>query len=305
MSKKKKSKKKMNKKQVSEKKQVKIRITDIKPQKEIVFGASNNPFVLLGGPCVLEGRERAFRIAREVKRITERLEIPYVFKASFDKANRSAIDSFRGPGIEKGLEILAGVKEKFKLPLITDIHTPQQAAKVAQVVDIIQIPAFLSRQTDLLTAAGKTGKAVNIKKGQFLAPGDMKLAAEKVVSTGNEKVLLTERGTSFGYNNLVVDMRSPVIMGQSGYPVVFDATHSVQLPGGAGKTSGGDREYVYPLARAAAAVGVEAFFMEIHDCPQEAKCDGPNMVRLEQLEEILTMLKQISQLILNRDKRDE
>ncbi|MFW6278753.1 MAG: 3-deoxy-8-phosphooctulonate synthase [Bacillota bacterium] len=268
----------------------------VKLNEDIVFGSSEHPFVLLAGPCVLETRERALKIGAKIKEITSKLGIPFVFKSSFDKANRSSIESYRGPGLEQGLKVLAEIGEKLDVPLITDIHLPGQAEKVARVVDIIQVPAFLSRQTDLLTAAGNTGKVINVKKGQFLAPGDIKQVVGKLESTGNRKILLTERGASFGYNNLVVDMRSLVIMGQTGYPVVFDATHSVQLPGGAGNKSGGQREFVFPLARAAAAVGVEAFFMEVHDRPEEALCDGPNMVRLDQLEKILRMMKKISNL---------
>lgn len=266
----------------------------VKVNEEIVFGDRNNPFVLLAGPCVLEERDRMLMIAEKIKKITTRLDIPYVFKSSFDKANRSSIDSYRGPGIKEGLKILEEIKDRFSLPVITDIHLPSQAPEAKDVVDIIQIPAFLSRQTDLLTAAGKTGKVVNVKKGQFLAPADMEQVVKKIEDTGNEKILLTERGTVFGYNNLVVDMRSLVIMGQTGYPVVFDATHSVQLPGGAGDSSGGKRELAFPLARAAAGIGVEAFFMEVHDRPEEALCDGPNMIRLNDLEDILERLKSIS-----------
>ncbi len=266
----------------------------VKVNEEIVFGDRNNPFVLLAGPCVLEERDRMLMIAEKIKKITTRLDIPYVFKSSFDKANRSSIDSYRGPGIKEGLKILEEIKDRFSLPVITDIHLPSQAQEAKDVVDIIQIPAFLSRQTDLLTAAGKTGKVVNVKKGQFLAPADMEQVVKKIEDTGNEKILLTERGTVFGYNNLVVDMRSLVIMGQTGYPVVFDATHSVQLPGGAGDSSGGKRELAFPLARAAAGIGVEAFFMEVHDRPEEALCDGPNMIRLNDLEDILERLKSIS-----------
>ena len=262
-------------------------------KQEIIFGDRAHPFVLLAGPCVLESQDRALKIGNQIKVITEKLGIPFVFKASFDKANRSSIESYRGPGLKKGLTMLAQIKEKLKVPVITDIHLPEQAAVAAEIVDIIQIPAFLSRQTDLLAAAGKTQKVVNVKKGQFLAPADLEQVVKKITSTGNHKILLTERGTCFGYNNLVVDMRGLVRMRQIGYPVVFDATHSVQLPGGAGDSSTGERQYVFPLARAACAVGVDAFFMEVHDRSEEALCDGPNMVKLEQLPEILRQLAAI------------
>jgi len=268
--------------------------------KNIVFGEDSSPFILLAGPCALEEKGRVFRIAERIKTITEKLGIPYVFKASFDKANRSSIESYRGPGLEKGLEILAEVKEKFDLAVISDIHLPEQAEQAAEVLDIIQIPAFLSRQTDLLTAAGKTGKIINVKKGQFLAPWDIDQVVKKIESTGNENIILTERGVSFGYNNLVVDMRSLPRMRQTGYPVVFDATHSVQLPGGAGNTSDGQREYVPHLMRAALAVGIDSLFMEVHDKPEEAKSDGANMVRLDNLEELLKKGLEIDRIIKNR-----
>jgi len=262
---------------------------------KVIFG-NNRPFVLLAGPCVIEGEERVLRIAEKVKEITERLEIPYVFKSSYDKANRSSIESFRGPGLEKGLKILQKVKDKFDLPVISDIHTIGQAESAAEVLDIMQIPAFLSRQTDLVVAAGKTGRVINVKKGQFLAPWDIEQVVKKIESTGNEKILLTERGVSFGYNNLVVDMRSFPIMRDTGYPVVFDATHSVQLPGGAGDSSAGERKFVPYLTRAAVGAGVDALFMEVHDEPSKALCDGPNMVSLEDLEELLIKAKAIDEI---------
>ena len=227
------------------------------------------------------------RIAEGIKKITEKLGIPYVFKASFDKANRSSIESYRGPGLETGLRILEKVKKEFDLPVISDIHLPEQAAAAAEVLDIMQIPAFLSRQTDMLTAAGKTGSIINVKKGQFLAPWDIDQVVNKIESTGNQRILLTERGVSFGYNNLVVDMRSLPRMRKTGYPVVFDATHAVQLPGGAGDSSGGEKEYVPYLMRAALAAGIDSLFMEVHDNPAAAKSDGANMIPLEQLEGIL------------------
>ena len=259
----------------------------VKLNDEIIFGDSKSPFVLLAGPCAIEEEDRVMRIAEGIKEITDRLGIPYVFKSSFDKANRSSIESYRGPGLEKGLKILEKVKKQFELPVISDIHLPEQAATAAEVLDIMQIPAFLSRQTDMLTAAGKTGSIINVKKGQFLAPWDIDQVVKKIESTGNEKILLTERGVSFGYNNLVVDMRSLPRMKKTGYPVVFDATHAVQLPGGAGDSSDGERQFVPHLMRAALAVGVDSLFMEVHDNPAEAKSDGANMIPLDKLESVL------------------
>ena len=248
---------------------------------------AGNPLVLLAGPCVLESLERSLYIGREIKAITQRLGIPYVFKASFDKANRSSFNSFRGPGLEKGLEMLAQIKKELDVPVITDIHTEAQAKPAAEVVDILQIPAFLCRQTDLVYQAALTGKPVNVKKGQFLSPKDMRNVVDKILEGGNPNILLTERGASFGYNNLVVDMRSFPIMRSFGYPVVFDATHSVQIPGGLGTASSGHREYVEYLTRAAVGAGVDALFMEVHDNPEEALSDGPNMVYLDKLEDLL------------------
>ncbi len=248
---------------------------------------AGNPLALLAGPCVLEGLERSLYIGREIKAITQRLGIPYVFKASFDKANRSAFNSFRGPGLEKGLEMLAKIRKELDVPVITDIHTEAQAKPAAEVVDILQIPAFLCRQTDLVYQAALTGKPVNVKKGQFLSPKDMRNVVDKILEGGNPNILLTERGASFGYNNLVVDMRSFPIMRSFGYPVVFDATHSVQIPGGLGNASSGNREYVEYLTRAAVGAGVDALFMEVHDNPEEALSDGPNMVYLDKLEDLL------------------
>lgn len=248
---------------------------------------AGNPLTLLAGPCVLEGLERSLYIGREIKAITQRLGIPYVFKASFDKANRSAFNSFRGPGLEKGLAMLAQIKKELDVPVITDIHTEAQAKPAAEVVDILQIPAFLCRQTDLVYQAALTGKPVNVKKGQFLSPKDMRNVVDKILEGGNPNIMLTERGASFGYNNLVVDMRSFPIMRSFGYPVVFDATHSVQIPGGLGTASSGNREYVEYLTRAAVGAGVDALFMEVHDNPEEALSDGPNMVYLDKLEDLL------------------
>lgn len=248
---------------------------------------AGNPLALLAGPCVLESLERCLYIGRTIRDITRRLGIPYVFKASFDKANRSSFNGFRGPGLVKGLEMLQTIKDELGVPIITDIHTEAQAAPAAKVADILQIPAFLCRQTDLLYTAAQTGQVINVKKGQFLAPKDMRNVVDKLLEGGNSNILLTERGASFGYNNLVVDMRSFPIMRSFGYPVVFDATHSVQLPGGAGTSSGGNREYVEYLARAAVGAGVDALFMEVHDNPEEALCDGPNSVYLDKLEDLL------------------
>lgn len=269
----------------------------VKLNESIIFGDNTRPFVLIAGPCVLESLERALMIAERVKKIAAKLGIPYVFKVSYDKANRSSIHSFRGPGIEEGLEYLAKIKKELDLPILSDIHSADQAAVAAEVLDIIQIPAFLSRQTDLIVAAAKTGKIVNVKKGQFLAPWDIDKVVEKIESCGNQRILLTERGVSFGYNNLVVDMRSLPRMRETGYPVVFDATHSVQLPGGAGDVSGGDRKYVPYLARAAAGVGIDALFMEVHDNPDEALSDGPNMVILDELEGILKQVLAIDRIV--------
>ncbi len=248
---------------------------------------AGNPLVLMAGPCVLEGYERSLYIGRTIRDITRRLGIPYIFKASFDKANRSSFNGFRGPGLEKGLDMLRRIKEELGVPVVTDIHRETQAAPAAKVVDVIQIPAFLCRQTDLIYAAAQTDCVINVKKGQFLAPRDMRNVVDKLLEGGNDNILLTERGASFGYNNLVVDMRSFPIMRSFGYPVVFDATHSVQLPGGAGTSSAGNREFVEYLARAAVAAGVDALFMEVHDNPEEALCDGPNSVYLDKLEDLL------------------
>ena len=251
----------------------------------VTFG--DGGLALVAGPCVLEDLESALLIAREVSGICGRLGIPDVFKASFDKANRTSIHSFRGPGLDKGLEWLAEVKGSVGCPVLTDIHLPEQAERAAEVVDIIQIPAFLCRQTDLVVAAAATGKVVNIKKGQFLAPVDMGQAVSKCLEAGNDKVILCERGSTFGYGQLVVDMRSLAIMRSLGYPVMFDATHSVQMPGAQGTSSGGDRRFVPVLARAAAAAGIDALFLETHPDPDSAKSDGPNMVSLDSLENLL------------------
>ncbi|RHA15696.1 3-deoxy-8-phosphooctulonate synthase [Megasphaera sp. AM44-1BH] len=250
------------------------------------IGGDGRLFVM-AGPCVIEDPERVLRIGREMKAICGRLGLPYIFKASFDKANRSSWKSFRGPGLTEGLKILKAVKEELQVPVVSDIHEASQAEPAAEVLDILQIPAFLCRQTDLLQAAARTGKCINVKKGQFMAPSDMKNVAEKISHEGNENIILTERGVSLGYHNLVVDMRSFPIMREFGYPVVFDATHSVQLPGGAGTHSSGQRQFIGNLARAAAGSGIDGVFMEVHDNPEEALCDGPNMLYLTQVEGLL------------------
>lgn len=255
------------------------------------------PFFLIAGPCVVESEDITSMVADFLRETEEQLGIPVIFKASYDKANRTSLSSFRGPGIDRGLEVLRKVREKVGLPLLSDVHSVGEIEKAASVLDMIQIPAFLCRQTDLLLAAGRTGLPVNIKKGQFLAPWDIQGAAAKVQSTGNHRILLTERGTSFGYNNLVVDIRSIAVMKAFGFPVVFDATHSVQLPGGLGSSSGGQREFVEHLSRAAVAAGADGVFLEVHPDPDSALCDGPNSLRLDQVRPLLTLLKDIHQLV--------
>ncbi len=255
-----------------------------------------NPLAVIAGPCVIESRDHAIDCAGRLKAIFEETGIPFIFKASYDKANRTSIESFRGPGIEAGLSILAEVKKEIAVPVLSDVHTEEEIGPAAEVLDILQIPAFLCRQTDLVLKAAQTGKPVNIKKGQFLAPWDMKHVVDKFKSTGNENISLTERGFMFGYNNLVVDMRSLVIMREFGCPVVFDCTHSLQLPGGQGTTSGGQRELVAPLTRAAVAVGVDALFMEVHPDPDNAPSDGPNMIKMETLPELLEQIKELDLL---------
>lgn len=250
------------------------------------FGG-RQPLTLIAGPCAIENEDLTLRIAEGLKKITEELGCQLVFKASYDKANRTSVTSFRGPGMEEGLRILERVKSDFGLPVVSDVHDITQVAAAAEVLDIIQIPAFLSRQTDLLVAVGETGKVVNLKKGQFLAPWDIEHGINKIASTGNQQILLTERGASFGYNNLVTDMRSLVIMREMGYPVVFDATHSVQLPGGAGGASSGQRQFVGALSRAAAATGIDGLFWEVHENPDQALCDGPNSLPLGQVKSML------------------
>ncbi|MCP9452993.1 MAG: 3-deoxy-8-phosphooctulonate synthase [Nitrospira sp.] len=254
---------------------------------------SGGPPLVIAGPCVIESEQLAMDTAGVVAEITRSLGVPYVFKSSFDKANRTSITSFRGPGLERGLAVLADIRKRIGVPVLTDVHTEQQATEAATVVDVLQIPAFLCRQTDLLIAAAKTGKVVNVKKGQFLAPADMEHVVKKMEECGNRRLLLTERGSSFGYHNLVVDMRSFPIMRRFGYPVLFDATHSVQLPGGGGGKSSGQREFVEPLACAAAGAGVDGFFMEVHPDPDRALSDGPNMVPLPQLKPLLERVLRI------------
>ena len=260
------------------------------------FEIGSKKLTIMAGPCAIESKDILFKTADYLRRLTEKLDINYIFKSSFDKANRSSINSYRGPGIERGLELLEQVKREFELPIVTDIHLPEQAAQVAEVADIIQIPAFLCRQTDILVAAAKTGKIVNIKKGQFLAPAQMASLAKKVSDSGNEQILLTDRGVSFGYNNLVSDMRAIPIMREIGYPVVFDATHSVQLPGGGGDCSSGERKFVETLAKSAVAAGADALFFEIHPDPDRALCDGPNMLSFEAAEVVFDICNKIYKL---------
>jgi 2-dehydro-3-deoxyphosphooctonate aldolase (KDO 8-P synthase) len=257
----------------------------------------NNPLFIIAGPCVIENEEIVFYTAERLKEICRGLGLPLIFKSSYDKANRTSLSSFRGPGIEKGLRILSDVRSRFKIPVISDVHSVEEVKSASQVLDAIQIPAFLSRQTDLILSASCTGKPVNIKKGQFLAPWDVKNIIDKFTSTGNHDLFITERGTSFGYNNLVVDFRGISIMRSFGYPVVFDVTHSLQLPGGQGSSSGGQREFAEPLARAAVAVGVDGIFMEVHPDPDKALCDGPNMLPIDTVPDLLRMIKDIHHVV--------
>jgi 2-dehydro-3-deoxyphosphooctonate aldolase (KDO 8-P synthase) len=257
---------------------------------------NDRPLVLIAGPCALESRAHALEMSHALVELTQRLGIGLIYKTSFDKANRTALTSERGMGLEAGLPVLAEVRERYGCPVLTDVHLPDQCAPVAEVVDVLQIPAFLSRQTDLLLAAAATGRAINIKKGQFLAPWDMKNVAQKVASAGNHNILLCERGASFGYNTLISDMRALPVLAQTGYPVVFDATHSVQQPGGQGERSGGEREYVPVLARAAVAVGVAAVFMETHEDPDHAPSDGPNMVKLKDMPDLIATLMEFDRI---------
>jgi len=255
------------------------------------------PLAVIAGPCVIESKDSALRHGSALKAAADRVGVPYIFKSSYDKANRSSLHSFRGPGLENGLEILAAVKEKIGVPVLTDVHEIDQVARVKAVADVLQIPAFLCRQTDFVLAVAQSGKVVNVKKGQFLAPWDMRNIVDKIRSAGNEQILLTERGASFGYNNLVSDMRSLVVMRELGYPVVLDATHSLQLPGGLGDASGGERQYVPALARAGAAAGVDALFMEVHEDPEHALSDGPNSLMLKDFEGLLRIIKRIDAVV--------
>jgi 2-dehydro-3-deoxyphosphooctonate aldolase (KDO 8-P synthase) len=271
--------------------------------KEIKVGkigiGGKRPLALIAGPCVIESEKSCLEIAKRIKEVTARVGVPLIFKSSFDKANRLSLDSFRGPGIEKGLEILAKVKDKLGLPILSDVHCQRDISRAKEVLDILQIPAFLCRQTDLVLEAARSGKVVNLKKGQFLAPWDILPIIKKIESAGNKQILLTERGVCFGYNNLVSDLRSLKIMRGFGYPVIYDATHSIQLPGGKGTSSGGQREFVEGLSRAAVAFGCDGLFLEVHANPAKALCDGPNMIDLKQLKLLLVEVKKIRQA-LNR-----
>jgi 2-dehydro-3-deoxyphosphooctonate aldolase (KDO 8-P synthase) len=255
------------------------------------------PLVLIAGPCVIESEEMTFRTAESLKELSVELGMPFIFKSSFDKANRSSLSSFRGPGMKKGLKVLGDVKKRFSLPVTSDVHAVDQVEPAAEVLDLLQIPAFLCRQTDLIFAASKTGKPVNVKKGQFLSPWEVKNITEKFVSTGNRNLLITERGSSFGYHNLVVDVRGFPVIRSLGTPVIFDVTHSLQLPGGEGSHSGGQREFAAPLMRAAVGAGVDGLFIEVHPEPDRALCDGPNMIALSELKELLKQAKAIHELV--------
>jgi 2-dehydro-3-deoxyphosphooctonate aldolase (KDO 8-P synthase) len=258
---------------------------------------AGQPLFLIAGPCVIESERHALRMAARLSAIARALRVPFVFKASYDKANRTSLDSYRGPGLRRGLEILAAIKKKFGVPVLTDVHDVSQVGPAAEVCDIIQIPAFLSRQTDLLLEAGRSGAVVNIKKGQFLSPWDVRHAIAKVSRTGNHRILVTERGTAFGYNNLVVDIRGLAVMKELGYPVVLDVTHSLQLPGGAGKQSGGQPQFIEPLARAGVAAGVDGVFMEVHDHPAKALSDGANALALPRFRPLITRLRDLGRFV--------
>ncbi len=269
--------------------------------KEVIIGkvkvGGENPLLLIAGPCVIENEKITLTTAEKLKKICEKLSLPFIFKSSYDKANRTSIHSFRGPGLKEGLKILEKVKNCLEIPVLSDVHCREEVQEAKEVLDVLQIPAFLSRQTDLILAVASTGKPINIKKGQFLSPWEMKNVVEKALSAGNEKILLTERGTCFGYQELVVDFKSFPIMRELGYPVIFDVTHSVQIPGGRGTASGGRREFVPYLAKAAVACGVEGIFMEVHPEPDKALCDGPNMWPLKDLEELLKILLEIRKVV--------
>ena len=255
------------------------------------------PLVFIAGPCVIESHESCLKLADKLKTIFQAKKLPFIFKASYDKANRTSVNSYRGPGVKEGIKILTDIKKRLDLPILSDVHSEEEIPIVSETLDIIQIPAFLCRQTDLILAAAKTGKPINIKKGQFLAPWDMKAVVEKVRSTGNEQILLTERGTCFGYNNLVSDMRSLVIMRELGYPVIYDATHSVQLPGGQGNVSGGERNMVIPLARAAVATGCDGLFLEVHENPEKALSDAATMLSIEALPNLLDQVLEVHRVV--------
>ena len=263
---------------------------------KLKLGAGQKLF-LIAGPCVIESERHAMKMAERIARIARDLEVPTIFKASYDKANRTSVESYRGPGLRRGLKVLARIRKEFRLPVLTDVHTVEEVAPAAEVCDILQIPAFLCRQTDLLVAAGRSGAVVNIKKGQFLSPKAMAPTVQKVLSTGNRQVLVTERGTCFGYNNLVVDIRSLAMMKRLGFPVVLDVTHSLQLPSAAGHASGGQPEFIEPLARAGVAAGVDGLFLEVHDNPAKALSDGPNSLPLKQLRGLLERLTELAQLV--------
>jgi 2-dehydro-3-deoxyphosphooctonate aldolase (KDO 8-P synthase) len=272
-------------------------VTVNRPDNDPIEVGGGNPLLLIAGPCVLESEALAREVAAGLKEITENLSIPLVFKSSFDKANRTSLDSFRGPGLDEGLKILADIRQDYQVPVVSDIHETWQVDEASTVLDILQIPAFLCRQTDLLVAAAASGKAINLKKGQFVSPWDMANAVSKIKSSGNRNLLLCERGFSLGYNNLVVDMRSLPVMRSLGCPVVFDATHSVQLPGGAGGSSGGQREFIPTLTRAAVAAGIDGIFMEVHPEPEKALCDGPNSIPLDQVKPLLETLLKIHAVV--------
>jgi 2-dehydro-3-deoxyphosphooctonate aldolase (KDO 8-P synthase) len=255
------------------------------------------PLVLIAGPCVIEDEEQTRSIALYLKNLTQEMDIPFIFKASYDKANRTSAEAYRGPGFERGIEILRAIKSDMNIPILSDVHRHEEIEKAAEILDVVQIPAFLCRQTDLIMEVAQYARAVNIKKGQFLAPWDVRNIIDKVMSRGNDQILITERGTSFGYNNLVVDFRSLPLLRREGYPVIFDATHSVQIPGGQGTASGGQREMVPYLTRAAAAVGIDGLFLEVHSDPEKALCDGPNSLYLETLPDLLEMVKTIDKSV--------
>jgi len=267
------------------------------PQGEDILVGPGNPLLLIAGPCALESEKLARKVAAEMQEICARLGISYIFKASFDKANRTSLESYRGPGLEEGLEILSRIREELQVPVISDVHDISQVAPAAEVLDIIQIPAFLCRQTDLLVAAAKTDKPINLKKGQFVSPWDMENGVNKLRGAGGTKTMLVERGACFGYNNLVVDMRSLPVMRGFGCPVIYDATHSVQLPGGSGGSSGGQREFIAPLSRAAVAAGIDGLFMEVHPDPDKALCDGPNSMPLDSIETLLRQLVRVHEAV--------